>query len=358
MTVKECIVKAKNGDKNAFNYLVEHYEEIFCDNVVKYNGNDESLRKEAKKELPDLIRKYLNSDCKSAIDQYLRYRALYNFKEKEKISDTRTKNRDYLIDIYSKRFLKHILKYKNILTEEELEKYSINYITNLVNMYIDDRDSFSNNINSRIAFETKYVQDTEVFLIRYIVEVSSNDRIVDYFYNKYLYILEEYKTKSSYSMLKDSFREIIENVLNNITTYVSSIETHIRKGINKKQAEIKEYLKEEVKKVRYDEQSKILIYHSYYSVIEFIYEKYKDKIDMPEEEIKEILKEKYDLYFNGYINGTATSDLRKHLINSFNNFFNWELYHTVKKKIRFVDSDAVKTKDGAEDGNKRINKKS
>ena len=73
MTVKECILKAKNNDEKAFNWLVEHYEDIFCDNVVKYNGNDESLRKQAKKELPNLIKTYLISDCKSAIDKYLRY---------------------------------------------------------------------------------------------------------------------------------------------------------------------------------------------------------------------------------------------------------------------------------------------
>ena len=65
MWIKDYVMKARTGDEKAFNWLVEHFEPLFCDSVVRFNSNDETLRNEAKKKLPEIIRKYVPQDNKS-----------------------------------------------------------------------------------------------------------------------------------------------------------------------------------------------------------------------------------------------------------------------------------------------------
>ena len=62
MWIKDYVMKARTGDEKAFNWLVEHFEPLFCDSVVRFNSNDETLRNEAKKKLPNIIRKYIDNN--------------------------------------------------------------------------------------------------------------------------------------------------------------------------------------------------------------------------------------------------------------------------------------------------------
>lgn len=354
MWISEYVKKARTGDEKAFNWLVKHFEPYFCDNVVKFNNDDETLRADAKRKLPDIIRKHINNNYDSKLDNYLRARAHIEFRDKNKLSDTRVLERETLISTYSKRFLKHIIKYKYILTEEELEQFSINYITELVDKFINDRNSFSNNINTRIAIESKYIQDEDIFLSRYVVREGLNDKIVNYFSNKYKYLLEDYKTKNSYFILSSCYKYIFSEILGSIISHKSNMESYLCEQIHKKHVEIERNLKDMEKEARTEESSRILLYYSYSSLKVFVFEKYKDIVNMPSLKLEKIINQKYDLYFSGYMKGTSKSDLRRYMINSFNNYFNWVLNNSNKKDITFIDENAVKIKDGEDNANKTI----
>lgn len=343
MSIKDYVKLARNGNEKAFNWLVEHFEPLFCNNVIRFNDNNETLREKAKEKLPNFIKMYLASSYKKDIDSFLRYKASHEFKELEKIKDTRNKDKDYLISIYSKRFLKHITKYKYILTEEELERYSIKYITKLVDLFISDRNSFSNNINSRISFESKYIQDEEIFLSRYIVEEGVNDKIVDYLSNKYRYLLDEYKTKNSYFILNACYKYIISDVLDNVTSHKVSMGSYMKKQIHKKHLQIVSELNGMEDIAKQDKATRILLYYSYSSIKTLIFENYKDIVNIPTLKLKNLINQKYDIYFNNYINGNVKRDLRRHIINSFNSYFSYFLnsMEEIDNK-KYVDKDIEK----------------
>lgn len=315
MYVMDMIALAKQGDENAFNALVKHYEKYFCDKVVANNDNDESLRESAKDELPKLIRSALKLKYNRDLSDYLKRCSKNIFKGIKKINDSRILEKDEIISIYEKRFFNSIKEYNTVLTEEELKKYSYDYIKDIINKYFDNRDTLIKNITPRISREKNYYINEETLLLRYTYLEGINDKVVDFFIKKYSYILEEYKLRNSYSLLKNNFYSIVEQTLKNISFSVLNLEPRLRSELQKKGYEYGL----EVSKTSIERKDDI--YDINLNIKDYVFEKYSKKVGLPEDELRSLIDSQYDKYYDAYLNGKSKVTIRKYMFTRFEDFF-------------------------------------
>lgn len=197
MGIEEKVRLAKKTkDEKLIKEIIKYYEPIFCLNVSNKYG--EEYVKDAKEMLPQLVYKYIyNDEIKSKLSLVLR-KKVKTFFPKTHYNDVITSgNKEYIKEHYINKLYKNlkILNTTDVLNDDELMMLSNKIVSGFYNNYLngDKKSSVSNYFNSQISRKLKYLNDEEKFLVYYVNKVGSNNKIVLYFANKYMYLLNEFK---------------------------------------------------------------------------------------------------------------------------------------------------------------------
>lgn len=302
MGIEEKVRLAKKTkDEKLIKEIIKYYEPIFCLNVSNKYG--EEYVKDAKEMLPQLVYKYIyNDEIKSKLSLVLR-KKVKTFFPKTHYNDVITSgNKEYIKEHYINKLYKNlkILNITDVLNDDELMMLSNKIVSGFYNNYLngDKKSSVSNYFNSFISKKLEYFKDEEKLLLFYAYKVEANDKIVLYFCDKYLYLLEEFKY-ININMYKKIIKDIFSSEVYVKKTNLKSI---IIKEMKNKEESYKEHIKYCIYLLKmgdltyYDD-----VYKYYFYITRLVYEKYKDEV-INKKEFKKALKEKYDIYFEKAIN--------------------------------------------------------
>ena len=302
MGIEEKVRLAKKTkDEKLIKEIIKYYEPIFCLNVSNKYG--EEYVKDAKKMLPQLVYKYIyNDEIKSKLSLVLRKKVKTFFPKTHYDDVINSENREYIKEHYINKFYRklRILNVTDVLNDDELMMLSNETIDILYNNYLngDKKSTVSNYFNSQISRKLKYLNDEEKLLVYYVNKVGSNNKIVLYFVNKYMYLLNEFKNIDF-----NTYRKIIKNILSGDIYFKNlNLKTTIIKEMKNKEESYISYIKECISLLKmgdmtyYDD-----VYKYYFYITKLVYEKYKDEV-INKREFKKALKEKYDIYFEKAIN--------------------------------------------------------
>lgn len=302
MGIEEKVRLAKKTkDEKLIKEIIKYYEPIFCLNVSNKYG--EEYVKDAKEMLPQLVYKYIyNDEIKSKLSCVLR-KKVKTFFPKTHYNDVITSgNKEYIKEHYINKLYKNlkILNTTDVLNDDELMMLSNKIVSGFYNNYLngDKKSSVSNYFNSQISRKLKDFNDEEKLLLFYAYKVEVNDKIVLYFCDKYLYLLEEFKYINI-----NMYKKIIKDILSS-EVYVkkTNLKSIIIKEMKNKEESYKEHIKYCIYLLKmgdltyYDD-----VYKYYFYITRLVYEKYKDEV-INKREFKKALKEKYDIYFKKVIN--------------------------------------------------------
>lgn len=297
MGIEEKVRLAKKTkDEKLIKEIIKYYEPIFCLNVSNKYG--EEYVKDAKEMLPQLVYKYIyNDEIKSKLSCVLR-KKVKTFFPKTHYNDVITSgNKEYIKEHYINKLYKNlkILNTTDVLNDDELMMLSNKIVSGFYNNYLngDKKSSVSNYFNSQISRKLKNFNDEEKLLLFYAYKVEVNDKIVLYFCDKYLYLLEEFKYINI-----NMYKKIIKDILSN-KVYVkkTNLKSIIIKEMKNKEENYISYIKKCISLLKmrdmtyYDD-----VYKYYFYITRLVYEKYKDEV-INKREFKKALKEKYDIYF-------------------------------------------------------------
>lgn len=297
MGIEEKVRLAKKTkDEKLIKEIIKYYEPIFCLNVSNKYG--EEYIKDAKEMLPQLVYKYIyNDEIKSKLSLVLRKKVL-TFFPKTNYNDVITSgNKEYIKEHYINKLYKNlkILNTTDVLNDDELMMLSNKIVSGFYNNYLngDKKSSVSNYFNSFISKKVEYFKDEEKLLIYYVNKVGSNNKIVSYFVNKYMYLLDEFKNIDF-----NTYRKIIKNILfDDIYFRNLNLKTTIIKKMKNKEESYISYIRKCISLLKmgdltyYDD-----VYKYYFYITSLVYEKYKDEV-ISKKEFKKALREKYDIYF-------------------------------------------------------------
>ena len=302
MGIEEKVRLAKKTkDEKLIKEIIKYYEPIFYLNVSNKYG--EEYVKDAKKMLPQLVYKYIyNDEIKSKLSLVLRKKVKTFFPKTHYDDVINSENREYIKEHYINKFYRklRILNVTDVLNDDELMMLSNETIDILYNNYLngDKKSTVSNYFNSQISRKLKYLNDEEKLLVYYVNKVGSNNKIVLYFVNKYMYLLNEFKNIDF-----NTYRKIIKNILSGDIYFKNlNLKTTIIKEMKNKEESYISYIKKCISLLKmgdmtyYDD-----VYKYYFYITNLVYEKYKDEV-INKREFKKALKEKYDIYFEKAIN--------------------------------------------------------
>ena len=233
--------------------------------------------------------------------------------ELKKIANAKTsEEKEKLKKHYTNVFYNELVKYNTILSDEEFYEFCITYISNVIDEFNDKDYYLSERISNLIKKENKMMKTEEKLLLRYINLLGLNDNIIDYFINKYKFILVEYENKPFYEYLKNNFSLFVKSSLENYDDMKKNIRVSIERQINDKVDKIKQQRREQIKNIRLlskEEQEDVRKYCFY--IKDYLYDLYKCYIN--EELLKSAIDKKYDEYFNAYVNGISSTSLTKYV---------------------------------------------
>ena len=302
MGIEEKVRLAKKTkDEKLIKEIIKYYEPIFCLNVSNKYG--EEYVKDAKKMLPQLVYKYIyNDEIKSKLSLVLRKKVKTFFPKTHYDDVINSENREYIKEHYINKFYRklRILNVTDVLNDDELMMLSNETIDILYNNYLngDKKSTVSNYFNSQISRKLKYLNDEEKLLVYYVNKVGSNNKIVLYFVNKYMYLLNEFKNIDF-----NTYRKIIKNILSGDIYFKNlNLKTTIIKEMKNKEESYISYIKECISLLKTGDMTYYYdVYKYYFYITNLVYEKYKDEV-INKREFKKALKEKYDIYIEKAIN--------------------------------------------------------
>ena len=230
--------------------------------------------------------KYYSTDMRVKIEKYIPH-SLLNDKD--------------LILLCEKIVLNYIADYKKNKSKKPLGDYIIRRINNFLKR-----------------------TDKEKLYKYYIVNVKLTDSIKDFFYETYKYLIKQENIDESVYKIK-----LIELLASKKLVSID-VKVNLIKKIKEHKEMVKKLnrdkYKKEMEKLIYNEEYDIdFIYEYNYYIINEIYDKYKDKYEGNNNELRDFLVNKYDDYFYRYIElskeNNVLSELREYLYNSLNNIF-------------------------------------
>ena len=190
---------------------------------------------------------------------------------------------------YTNVFYNELVKYNTILSDEEFYEFCNTYISNVIDEFNDKDYYLSERISNLIKKENKMMKTEEKLLLRYINLLGLNDNIIDYFINKYKFILVEYENKPFYEYLKNNFSLFVKSSLENYDDMKKNIRVSIERQINEKVDKIKQERRKQIKNIRLlskEEQEDVRKYCFY--IKDYLYNLYKNYIN------EELLKSAID----------------------------------------------------------------
>ena len=225
---------------------------------------------------------------------------------------------------YSDKIYELLRDKKSILTKEELEKFCFDFLMVKI-------DNFANkeNFQTRMILVTsrlnKKIKDEEDLLIEYIKYEGLNDKILNYFINKYKYIIEDSKYKTYEKEFGNLILDCIKNRYNQ--DFPRFLESNIKERYNEDRNKARELLKKD--NLNIDEINFIKDVYSYYKSIFF--ERYHGIID--DEVLKQIIDKKYNYFIDLYLSGPKSRELSQALNDKMTMFFSLNAYlQTIKNE--------------------------
>lgn len=314
MKVKDMIKLARQDNYLGFEYLDAHYSPILKANVRKKYG--EEAAEKMVELVPSLIEYYIKNGIKDNLDSFLNKKAnaLFKYHKRKNVigSSVSVKDKEnfYLVvNHYGNHFYNRVFKYNMIFSEEELRKFCYLFIeTRLkkaVNGHVDIRVSMLNTIQRE---EKVYFKDKENLIKRYMIMMGLNDKILNYFSNKYRYLFKKYKNNKMYDCLVNNYESFVLDSLKEITTVNQNIELIIIKKLTTKYFETKEKIKAIIDEGRYSEENYNLIYNTYSYVKKIIYDRYSPITYLTDEDLKKRIDKKYQDYLKAYLNGNKSKN--------------------------------------------------
>ncbi|MBQ9013857.1 MAG: hypothetical protein IJ094_09990, partial [Bacilli bacterium] len=350
LNIEELILLGKINNA-ARKKLSDYYKEYYIEKCIKYNGVEGRTLafKTYDKVLNDFFRKnnlknlniYLES--KSKIAAQLAIMNTENDKQRVKKH-------------YLERLEKEISR-GEILTDQEIHNLCYNFINGVVMNY--DPNTVKSNIhvicNENVVRFLNYCKNEEKLLLYYVKFVGISEKVIDY------YMAKCKKLKNKYNISDSMCEEIIINILSNgkilEKNIYKSVESEIKRILrdkkNKQQVEIDKILNKLNDKNDISEEE-ILTLKNYYSQIKKdIYDKYKDKVTISKNSLKDEIDKKYDMvidrYISNFIKNGIKSSIPKYVRSSLYNIFDNDRYYILVYKDR--DFEELK------EDRKRVNRK-
>ena len=296
MGIEEKVMLAKETkDEKLIEEIIKHYEPIFCANVCKKYGN--KYREYAKEILPGIVNYYIENNFKSKLNIILASRVEFLFDNKNFNNIIKSENSLYIKKHYIEKMY-NMLNQKNISTildNNQIRKLCEVSVENMYENYLknDKKSSVSNYFNSTIIHKINMLSEEEKIVLYYTNNVGINDKIVKYFANKYEFVFKEYSFLN-----KNEYKNIVDKILKHFYFPTFNFEATLRKEIiNMKhnKAEIAKSYINLLKNSDFTYYNEIKEYYSY--LINIVYEKYKKDVMVSNKQFKEILENKYDIYF-------------------------------------------------------------
>ena len=360
MKVEEIIylvktTKDENLKKQIIDYLRKRYKEKFYNTCKKYNKylqqmiyqikelnscNDEKaneiLDELINNRFEECLINYIENDYAGTFAHYLRHCAIGHITKRKLLIDLMfDENSDLyekqkLVNHYSKNLYNRLIKYEGLITKEEINDFCNKYVSNLLKRITCEKDFYYKVLNDIIRFE-KRITDEENFIRRYADLMGLNDKIVNYFCNKYEYLIEEELFRPNYQYIKNNYKSIVSQILKdtdhrsifvyNFKKKIKSISNsdELKKGIVLTKYNLSDEEKENNKiKYSYIKRAMLKRFNEYFN----------------KEELEKIINEKYDYFFEKYFIDNSSEKISDYISKRLNEFLKdkKEMYLKISKR--------------------------
>lgn len=278
--------------------IFEHYKPIFEKRLLE--NYDVEITSEIDLILKELIDYYYENGLNTRISDFLGKKAKTVLNEKKMDFDADIFEREDKIRSHYKFFLFKKMQEVNksrVLDDDEVLRLSSDIVNQLLNSYVksDKSSAIDNYLNSGIRRKILCYENEEKLLYDYFIRFGLTKDIVNYFYEKSI----RYEELAGYDLTKKEYLILIEEILNNISSLHFVFKTKLIKKvreINKERNYDRLDIVEEIKYGNFDNVE--LLRCLYSNIIDLMFDKFKDKVYVSNEEFKKILKQKYDEYFD------------------------------------------------------------
>lgn len=230
---------------------------------------------------------------------------------------------EFVVNRYASIFYAGLVKYNELIDIDDLKKYAVLFVKDLCikrsKSDYDIRPLLLNEINRDLK---RYENDVEYLFKRYIILVGVNDKILDFYVNKYYYLLERYKNTGLYKTIKGNFRSIVKFNLSRIVSVQQSLLKTLQPSLHKFYLKEKQKKNHSIQNIKTSDKKAIMRLHLDYSYIQLlIFNIYKNKLKISDEQLKKLISQKYDDYLYAYINGSCKSEISKYITYRLKEYF-------------------------------------
>ncbi len=326
MEVNKMIALARQGDEYGFEFLDAHYEPILKKYITKNYGEDNAMN--FIELMPSLIKKYFEEESQVRFDKYLKKNANNLYKEKKVyigkyIDKDDFEKKEKIIKHYSLVFYNKILKYKDVLKEEELKKFSYEFIKDSVFKLTETKCEIIPYFANLISRELKlYDKSEENLLKRYIIYVGLNENILNYYIKKYNYLLDKYKNNRMYNCLCCNYKNLVKKSLKSLNNINIDIQNVILENLIKEFNLQKEKEKNLLENEKDSEESFKCLYDNYSYIKNNVFNKFNSLLNLDDKTLKEEIERKYNDFIKAYLNGKRTTPVQRYLNTRLSEYFN------------------------------------
>lgn len=230
---------------------------------------------------------------------------------------------EFVVNRYVSIFYAGLVKYNELIDIDDLKKYAVLFVKDLCikrsKSDCDIRQLVLNEINRDLK---RYENDVEYLFKRYIILVGVNDKILDYYVNKYYYLLERYKNTGLYKTIKGNFRSIVKFNLSRIVSVQQNLLKMLQPSLHKFYLKEKQKKNNDIQNIKISDKKEIMRLYLDYSYIQLlIFNIYKNKLKISDEQLKKLISKKYDDYLYAYINGSSKSEISKYMTYRLKEYF-------------------------------------
>ncbi len=221
---------------------------------------------------------------------------------------------DYAVNKYADFFYKGLVKYADFLSTSDLKKYAILFTKDVCvkyqNVDYDIRVLILNTIKRELIM---YDKNLETLFKRYVMLVGIDDDTLNFFMNKYSYLLDRYKNTGVYDVINDNYKLIVKESLLQIYLLRQSVLRILKNNLYHFYLNAKKNKNDEIKKREFDEEKIEKLYSDYSYIKELFFNKFKAKVTISDDVLKKLIDSRFELYFNAYINGVSKSEIDRYI---------------------------------------------
>lgn len=346
MKIDSIIELARKNDPLAKEWLAEHYGYQFANKVRKTWGD--KLGDRALDIVPSLLEEYFENNYKYPIYSFLKNKAITFGKTKREIIGDEIDILDeeklnYVIEHYSEGFLEKIRPFNTVLTDYQLKKFARCYVKSLCFNSQDKKSNIKLAMNTSLNKEVRaYQKNEERLLMRYVLVNGLDDNIVTYFCDKYRYMLQDERIVFARDYLLKNYDNLIIECLYEFKSVASNIGNMLKRKINKIACEEYSFMEKCLVEARNgSKEAADLIHKKYEYIKDKLFNDYKDRINVNEAFLKDIIDEKYDEYLNAYLSGNSNCPVSRYMNTRLKLYVNQVMYAYMEVKENYDEINEV-----------------